>query len=137
MRIGELSRRTGLAPSAIRHYEREDMFSPGQVVRGPNGYREYGPEAVRRLELILAGRNAGFSLEQMRTQLRDWDTMSDAQRLAALEGQLAVIDERRAELERGREAVRLARDVLRERLGGTQPVGETPAPPREDAGPRG
>ena len=137
MRIGELSRRSGLAPSAIRHYEREDMFSPGQVVRGPNGYREYGPEAVRRLELILAGRNAGFSLEQMRTQLRDWDTMSDAQRLAALEGQLAVIDERRAELERGREAVRAACDVLRERLGGTQPVGETPASPREDAGPRG
>lgn len=136
MRIGELSRRTGLAPSAIRHYEREDMFSPGQVVRGPNGYREYGPEAVRRLELILAGRNAGFSLEQMRTQLRDWDTMNDAQRLAALEGQLAVIDERRAELERGREAVRAARDELRERLGGTQPAGETPAPPREDAGPR-
>lgn len=117
MRIGELSRRTGLAPSAIRHYEREGMFSPGQVVRRANGYREYGPEAVRRLELILAGRAAGFSLEQMRTQLRDWDTMPDAERLAVLEGQLAVLDERVAELERGRDAIRAARDVLRERSG--------------------
>lgn len=116
MRIGELSRRTGLPPSTIRHYEREDMFSPGQVVRLANGYREYGPEAIRRVELILAGRLAGFSLEQMRTQLRDWDTMDDAERLAALEAQLDVIDARAAELERGRNAIRAACQVLRERI---------------------
>lgn len=117
MRIGEVSRRTGLAPSAIRHYEHQDMFSPGQVVRRANGYREYGPDAVRRLELILAGRAAGFSLEQMRTQLRDWDTMDDAERLAVLQAQLEIIDDRTAELERGRDAIRAACEVLRERIG--------------------
>ncbi len=46
MRIGELARRSGLAPSAIRYYEREDMFSSGQIDRGSNGYRDYSISAA-------------------------------------------------------------------------------------------
>ncbi|MGX1931615.1 MerR family transcriptional regulator [Microbacterium resistens] len=106
MRISELAQRTGLAPSAIRYYEQQDMFSPGQIARHPNGYRDYGPAAVRRIELIAAGRAAGFSLAQMRTRMRDWDTMGRAQRAALLDEQLRVLDERIAELTRGRDAVR-------------------------------
>ncbi|MDD9154011.1 MerR family transcriptional regulator [Plantibacter flavus] len=108
MRIGELARRTGLATSAIRFYEQRDMFSPGQVERRANGYRDYGPSAVRRLELIQAGRAAGFSLDEMRNRMRDWDSMPVSQRVDLLREQLEVIEERMQELARGRETVRAA-----------------------------
>lgn len=112
MRIRELARLTGLAPSAIRYYEQRDMFSPGQVRRDANGYRDYTPEALRRVELILAGRAAGFSLAQMRGRMQDWETMGDDRRTALLEEQLQVIDGRIAALVRGRETVREALAAL-------------------------
>ncbi|TSI12133.1 MerR family transcriptional regulator [Brevibacterium aurantiacum] len=105
MRISELARLTGLAPSAIRYYEQQDMFSTGQILRQSNGYRDYTSGAQRRLELILAGRVAGFSLVQMRERMRDWDEMTAEQRVVLLEKQLEVIEERIADLQRGRATV--------------------------------
>ncbi|MDQ0708721.1 DNA-binding transcriptional MerR regulator [Arthrobacter woluwensis] len=115
MKISELARRTGLAPSAIRFYEDRDMFSPGQVNRLANGYRDYTPQAQRRVELILAGRAAGFSLTQMRDRMTHWETMSDGERAALLEEQLAVIDGRLRELTSARATVREALETLRGR----------------------
>lgn len=108
MRIGELARRTGVAPSAIRFYEERDMFSPGQINRLANGYRDYTPQAQRRVELILAGRAAGFSLTEMRDRMTHWDGMSDEERAVLLEEQLDVIDGRLAELRRARDTVQAA-----------------------------
>ncbi len=105
MRIGEVARLTGIAPSAIRFYEQADMFSPGQVARGSNGYRDYSLGALRRLELIHAGRAAGFSLDEMRTRMRDWESMARTERAELLIAQLQVIDERMRELARGRATV--------------------------------
>lgn len=105
MRIGELASRTGLAASAIRYYEERDMFSPGQITRSANGYRDYGPGAQRRLELILSGRDVGLSLDQMRTRMEHWDTMSRAERVVLLEQQYAVLHERISELTHSRDAV--------------------------------
>lgn len=113
MRIGELARRSGLAPSAIRYYEREDMFSSGQIDRGSNGYRDYSIDALRRLELIRAGRAAGFSLTQMRTQMSDCEHQDDAERTATLENQLQVIEVKIAELELARADVTDALRTLR------------------------
>lgn len=105
MRIGELAKRTGLAPSAIRYYERCDMFSPGQITRHHNGYRDYSPAAQRRVQLITAGRAVGFTLTQMREQMADWETMNDTQREKLLTDRLHAIDAKLADLARGREAV--------------------------------
>lgn len=113
MRIGELASRTGLAPSAIRYYERRDMFSPGQVTRHRNGYRDYTDEAERRIRQILAGREAGFTLEEMRTQMTSWDTMSNGRRAELLTQQLAVIEARIEELVRSRDTLRAAQQQLR------------------------
>ncbi|MGP5724935.1 MerR family transcriptional regulator [Arthrobacter rhombi] len=105
MRIGELARQTGLAASAIRYYEDRDMFSPGQITRSSNGYRDYGPGAQRRLELILSGRAVGLSLDQMRTQMEHWDTMTNSERVVLLEQQYAVLHERISELTHRRDAL--------------------------------
>lgn len=64
MRIGELSRRSGLSPSRIRFYEACGLLKG--VSRGPNGYRAYPAPAVLTLRLIVAAQDAGFSLEEIR-----------------------------------------------------------------------
>ena len=120
MRISELARRTGVAPSPIRFYEDRDMFSLGQVRRLPNGYRDYTPEAQRRVELILAGRAAGFSLTEMRERMTHWDGMREREKAALLAEQLEVIDGRIAELAHARDTVRAALVALR----GSRAVGE-------------
>jgi DNA-binding transcriptional MerR regulator len=58
MRIGELSRRTGVSVRLLRYYEEQGLLMPS---RRPSGYREYGSgdaERVRRIRVLLA---AGLS----------------------------------------------------------------------------
>lgn len=64
MRIGELARRSGLAPSRIRFYEASGLL--GAVRRRANGYREYPAETVQLLELIASAQRSGFALEEIR-----------------------------------------------------------------------
>ncbi|MHC6225809.1 MerR family transcriptional regulator [Pseudomonas sp. X10] len=67
MRIGELAKITGLAPSRIRFYEASGLIQ--SVERKANGYRDYSEEAVWMLELITSAQAAGFSLEEIRQLL--------------------------------------------------------------------
>ncbi len=63
MNIGELAKKTGLAPSKIRFYEKIGLLKT--VKRKANGYRTYPPEAVTVLEMITTGQQAGFSLDEL------------------------------------------------------------------------
>lgn len=49
MRIGEVTRRTGVAARMLRYYEEQDLLSPG---RHPNGYRDYTEADVQRVATI-------------------------------------------------------------------------------------
>ncbi|MNR68005.1 HTH-type transcriptional regulator HmrR [compost metagenome] len=49
MKIGELSRLTGVSIRSLRHYEKRGLISP---LRLPNGYREYSPLTVQTVETI-------------------------------------------------------------------------------------
>lgn len=69
MKIGELAKRSGLATSRIRFYEKVGLLKT--VDRRLNGYRTYPPEAVTILDLIATAQKAGFSLEEIRTLLPD------------------------------------------------------------------
>ncbi|MFI9321714.1 MerR family transcriptional regulator [Kitasatospora aureofaciens] len=54
MRIGELARRTGVTPRALRYYEEQGLLTPE---RRPSGYREYGDrdvDAVHGIRTLLA-----------------------------------------------------------------------------------
>ena len=60
MKIGELSRRTGVSVRMLRYYEAEGLLAPP---RTDSGYRDYGPaeeETVRRIKMLGA---AGMTLE--------------------------------------------------------------------------
>lgn len=60
--IGDVARRSGLAPSALRFYERKGLIAA--VAR--NGLRRaYQPDVLDRLALIAAARASGFSLAEI------------------------------------------------------------------------
>jgi DNA-binding transcriptional MerR regulator len=64
MRIGELAKISGLAPSRIRFYEASGLIR--SVARKANGYRDYAPDTEWVLEIITGAQAAGFSLEEIR-----------------------------------------------------------------------
>lgn len=82
--IGEVAARTGLAVSAIRYYDDEGLVA---ARRTPGGKRMFLRSDIRRLSFILIAQQLGFSLEEIRTQLkqlplertpnkRDWEKIS-------------------------------------------------------------
>ena len=49
MRIGELSRRSGVSPRSLRYYEQHGLI---HATRESNGYREYDESVVERADII-------------------------------------------------------------------------------------
>jgi MerR family transcriptional regulator, redox-sensitive transcriptional activator SoxR len=70
LRIGEVAERAGVSISAIRFYEREGLLPPPERV---GGQRRFAPETVQRLGIIEVAKQAGFSLEEVRTLLTSTD----------------------------------------------------------------
>jgi MerR family copper efflux transcriptional regulator len=64
MRIGELSRTSGVPRSALRYYEQAGLLRPPQ--RTASGYRGYDEGAVGRLAFIRAAQGVGLSLAEIR-----------------------------------------------------------------------
>lgn len=65
--IGQLAQRFGLNTSAIRYYEANGVLpEPTRV----SGQRRYGPDAVRRLQVLDVAKRAGFSLDEARVLLQ-------------------------------------------------------------------
>lgn len=62
--IGDVARRAGLRPSAIRYYERVGVLPPPARV---NGRRRYGTDVLRRLAVVRVAKEAGFTVAEMRT----------------------------------------------------------------------
>jgi len=63
MKIGELAKRTGLSASAIRFYESKGLLR--SVSRQSNGYRDYPPDAVVILNIIVNAQQTGFTLDEI------------------------------------------------------------------------
>jgi MerR family transcriptional regulator, redox-sensitive transcriptional activator SoxR len=68
MTIGELARRAGVRPSAIRYYESVGLMTPPAR---SSGRRVYGSEAVTQAQTINAARALGFTIREIRTLVRD------------------------------------------------------------------
>lgn len=65
MKIGELSKRTGLGKDGIRHYETLGLIQSHPVPAGSRSYRDYPESMVERIELVRCGQQAGFTLKEM------------------------------------------------------------------------
>lgn len=64
--IGDLSRRTGLAVSAIRFYETHGIVRP---LRNSGGHRRYGRSDLRRLSFAQIAQRLGFPLSEISSHL--------------------------------------------------------------------
>jgi MerR family transcriptional regulator, redox-sensitive transcriptional activator SoxR len=82
--IGEVASRSGVAPSALRFYEAEQLIT---ATRTSGNQRRYDRVTLRRIAFIQAGRAAGIPLEEIRAALetlpagrtptkRDWQRLS-------------------------------------------------------------
>jgi DNA-binding transcriptional MerR regulator len=63
MKIGELSRRTGVPARLLRYYEEQDLLHPA---RDPNGYRSYSTPDVYRAQQIRGLLDSGLTTEIIR-----------------------------------------------------------------------
>jgi DNA-binding transcriptional MerR regulator len=67
MTIGNVARRVGIRPSAIRYYETQDILQP--TMRGANGYRSYSDEAVKLLLFVKRAQALGITLKEIKPLL--------------------------------------------------------------------
>ncbi|GJI95161.1 MerR family transcriptional regulator [Duganella caerulea] len=112
MKIGELARISGLAPSTIRFYEEQGLLSPAS--RTASGYREYASNATERLYLIQASKRLGFSLDIIRGMFTESGQCSKPKTLALTEIRLREIEEQQAMLAQQRSDLLALRVLLQD-----------------------
>src|SRR4249920_3447241 len=95
--IGEVSRRSGVASSALRFYEQRGLITSE---REGSGHRRYPRPVLRRIAFIVFAQHIGLTLEEIGSELAKLPpgrvpTKTDWSRLSAT--WTARIDERIAE----------------------------------------
>lgn len=63
--IGDLARLGGVTPRMLRHYDDRGVFVPRHV-DGSTGYRRYAPEQLADLFRVLALKDLGFTLAEVK-----------------------------------------------------------------------
>lgn len=109
MSIGEVARRAGLAPSAIRYYEGLGILP--RPVRA-SGQRRYDASVLEWLSFVALAREAGFTMAEVRELVADFEPGTPpAERWRALAARkLAEIDAQVARAERMRAVLWIALD---------------------------
>lgn len=75
LRIGSVSKATGLSVQAIRLYERRSLIpSPP---RSNGGYRVYCETDIKRLSIVRHAQSLGFTLEEIGDLLRLMESQDD------------------------------------------------------------
>jgi MerR family transcriptional regulator, redox-sensitive transcriptional activator SoxR len=103
--IGELAARSGVAPSALRYYEKLGLI---RATRTGGNQRRYERAELRRVAFIRIAQQVGVSLEEIRTALADLPdsrtpTRADWERLSRhwkgrLEERIALLERLRDNL---------------------------------------
>jgi DNA-binding transcriptional MerR regulator len=75
--IGQAAERAGVNASTLRYYERVGLIPEPERI---SGQRRYGDETVQRLGVIGVAKEAGFSLDEVRTLLDSADQGEPAHR---------------------------------------------------------
>jgi MerR family transcriptional regulator, copper efflux regulator len=99
MRIGELARRSGLAATALRYYEKAGLLP--ESARTVSGYRDYDGETLPRLAFIRAAQAIGLSVAEIREVIgiRDAGAPPCAHVLELIERHRAEVRERVRQLQ--------------------------------------
>lgn len=97
--IGKLASAAGVNTQTIRYYERSGLFPA--AARTPAGYRQFGPDEVRRLLFIRRAQGLGFSLAEIREllALRVHDSRSCADVSRRVEAKIDATEQKIRELQ--------------------------------------
>jgi DNA-binding transcriptional MerR regulator len=92
MRVGQVARRAGLSPRAVRFYEAEGLLPLAE--RTASGYRQYAEHEVEQLRLIAQLRRVGLSLADVREiiRLRQLGVPPADRVISLLEARIARLD---------------------------------------------
>ena len=66
MTIGEVADRSGVATSALRFYEEQQLIHPE---RNDSGHRRYPRAVIRQVAFIVFAQKVGLSLDEIRSEL--------------------------------------------------------------------
>ncbi|MCH8991615.1 MAG: heavy metal-responsive transcriptional regulator [Acidobacteria bacterium] len=105
MRIGELAQEIGVNTKTIRYYEDIGVLPPPD--RAPNGYRDYGGEAVGRLRFVRDAQATGLTLTEIASIL---DLRGQGE--ATCHHVLDLLDQHLEDLDRHIETLHRTRDEL-------------------------
>jgi MerR family transcriptional regulator, Zn(II)-responsive regulator of zntA len=105
VRIGELAAKAGITTKTLRFYEATGLLPPPE--RAANGYRDYGPAVLSRLDFIRRGQAAGLTLAQIREVIEVRDSGE-----APCGHVHQLLTERLADLDRHMADLQLLRDTL-------------------------
>jgi DNA-binding transcriptional MerR regulator len=67
LRIGELSKHTGVSERSLRHYEEKGLLISKRLT---NGYRDFDETMIEKVELIQMYLQLGLNLEEASRMLR-------------------------------------------------------------------
>lgn len=106
LKIGEISRESGVGVEALRFYESRGLIEP--AARTQLGYRLYDDAVFARLSFIKKAQSIGFTLDEIAHIISDAaqgrTPCADVRRLAA--EKLAALEERIRQLQRHRRELR-------------------------------
>jgi Predicted transcriptional regulators len=89
MKIKEAAERLGISQRAIRFYEKQGLLAPSRQEH--NQYREFGEDDIWRLQTIIALREAGMPIADIRTALAEIDAKDGSRLMELLELQRSVL----------------------------------------------
>jgi DNA-binding transcriptional MerR regulator len=141
MKIGELSKATGVKVGTIRFYERKKLLRP--ACRTPSGYRSYSEQDVNSVKGIRLTQDLGFTLKEIKelldlhrtvTRLPDPIVNRNGMRhaMAMTEEKLHVLDQKVRQLRRMRRDVAQMLLALQKAAGNACPfLNRTPSPKQD------
>ncbi|CAM5505184.1 MerR family transcriptional regulator [Streptomyces aurantiogriseus] len=124
MRIGELSRRTGVNAHQLRYYEAQGLL---EADRGANGYREYHENAVLRVRQIRHLLGAGLSSEDIAYLLPC--AVGEAPELLGCPELLAAMRSRMQRLDEQMDRIAQSRSALAAYIDAAERTGNESYPP--------
>ena len=95
MTSGEIAKKAGVSQKAVRLYDEKGLLKPSDYSEG--NYRLYDKEALQVLEKIVALKQIGFSLEEIRDNLIKGEA-ADVEE--ALRIQLKTMEEKRYQIDK-------------------------------------
>lgn len=95
MTTGEIAKKVGISQKAVRLYDEKGLLKPSEYSEG--NYRLYDAEALLVLEKIIALKQVGFSLEEIKDNLVKQENQDILQ---TLQSQIDMMEGKKYELEK-------------------------------------